>query len=116
MFIKTIKSWFFRKKQQNAKREDRRYLAKDRVNLVSVRHYVQLYGVLRSVTYPPAGSTDSFSATLFDGTGSIDLIWLGRSSVPGIIPGTHLLVSGIVVDFQGALSVLNPDYQIIPEL
>lgn len=121
MGIKALKNWFSVKKKSSKSKATREsnteneHLAKDRVNHISVRNHVQLYGVLRSVTYPAEGSTDSFSATLFDGTGSIDLIWLGRKSVPGIIPGTHLLISGVVVDFQGALSVLNPDYQIVPE-
>lgn len=80
---------------------------------VQLRQRVGLYGVLRSVTYPPTQKGGSFSATLFDGTGSIDLIWLGRRFVPGIEPGIHIHVEGMIGERGGTLCVMNPSYQIV---
>lgn len=83
------------------------------VNTLQERKRVSLYGVLRSVTYPPAQGNGSFVATLFDGTGSIDIVWLGRKEVPGVVPGAHMHVQGVVVRHRGTLCVMNPSYQIV---
>lgn len=82
---------------------------------VRPRQRVKLYGVLRSITYPSPGSSQSFTATLFDGTGSIDLVWLGRLEVPGIKAGIHLRIQGMVLERNHTFSVINPNYQIVAE-
>ena len=62
----------------------------------SIRERSTLSGVLRSVTYSPPTAPPELSAELYDGSGSIDLVWLGRRDIPGIEPGRRLLVTGRV--------------------
>ncbi len=59
-----------------------------------LRQRVQLSGVIRSVTFPPGGSAPELTAELYDGSGSVDLVWLGRREIPGIEPGRRLTVTG----------------------
>lgn len=81
---------------------------------VAERQKASLFGVLRSVTFPPPTATGSFSGTLFDGTGSIEVVWLGRKNVPGIKAGIRLAVQGMVISRSNGLCVINPTFQIAP--
>jgi len=47
-------------------------------------------------------------AVLEDGTGTVVLRWLGRPAVPGVGPGTELVVEGTVADVRGVPVILNP--------
>jgi hypothetical protein len=73
-------------------------------------------GVLASVTIRPDGGTPGFDAELFDGTGRLRLVWLGRPGIPGIDPGRRVSVSGRVVRAPGAAvaTVFNPRYTLLP--
>lgn len=75
---------------------------------------VRLGGVLTAVTYPPADATPILRAKLFDGTGTAELVFLGRRAVPGIDPGRRLTAEGTVAD-EGAGPVLyNPGVDLAP--
>jgi len=85
----------------------------------ALRTRVQLSGVLRSVTYPPAGSAPELTAELYDGTGSVDLVWLGRREIAGIEPGRRLTVTGTLCrpDHGQARPVLyNPAYRLLASI
>jgi hypothetical protein len=74
-----------------------------------------LAGVLASVTVHPVGTTHGLDAELFDGTGRVRLVWLGRERIPGIDPGRCLSIRGRVVHSTGhALpTVFNPRYTLL---
>ncbi|QPK82210.1 DNA-binding protein [Schaalia sp. ZJ405] len=83
------------------------------IRQVRDRQHATLFGSVLSMTYPPAGSTLSLAATLYDGTGSIELRWPGRRDIPGLSVGAHLEVEG-TAGFQGDhLVIINPAYRII---
>ena len=84
------------------------------VREVTERQKASLFGVLRSVTFPAPTGAGSFTATLFDGTCSIDVVWLGRKSVPGIKAGIRLAVQGTVIARSNGFCVINPTFQIEP--
>jgi hypothetical protein len=73
---------------------------------------VELYGRIRAVQHnPKVGDTSpTLEAELFDGTGSVTLIWLGRSIIPGLLAGTHLRVRGRVAVRQDRKVIFNPYY------
>jgi hypothetical protein len=53
----------------------------------------------------------SFDACIDDGTGSILARWLGRTSVPGLVPGVQVCVEGTATEVAGRLVILNPLYR-----
>ncbi len=71
-------------------------------------------GTLRAVTARPLGSSPAVQADLWDGTGSITLVWLGRGSIPGVEPGRKILVRGRVTQIRGVRTIFNPDYELGP--
>ena len=48
-----------------------------------------------------------------DNTGSITLVFQGRTSVPGIERGTRLMVKGTVTSLRREAVILNPQYEIV---
>ena len=51
------------------------------------RTRVKLSGTLRTVTLRPRGGVPALEAELFDGSGAITLVWLGRRQITGIGAG-----------------------------
>jgi len=51
--------------------------------------------------------------TIADNTGSVTLVFQGRSEVPGIERGTRLLVRGTVSSLRREAVILNPQYEIV---
>ena len=50
------------------------------------RESVRLRGHLRTVTLLPRGGVPALEAELYDGTGTVTVIWLGRRRIAGIAP------------------------------
>jgi len=75
---------------------------------------VRLHGVVKSVTLRPREALRALEVELFDGSASIDLIWLGRRSIAGVHAGSVLDVTGRVVRHHGRLALFNPRYSLRP--
>ncbi len=71
-------------------------------------------GVLRSVVLRPAAQVQAVEAELYDGSGSLTLIWLGRRQIAGIEPGRRILVEGRVAQVRGEQRMFNPRYELLP--
>ncbi len=69
-------------------------------------------GVLRSVTLRPSEEVPTLVAELYDGSGSLDLVWLGRREIAGIVPGRRLVVEGMVTQLDGRRALFNPRYRL----
>ncbi len=76
------------------------------------RQYVSLHGTLRTVTLRPRGGVPALEAELYDGTGLITLIWLGRRRIAGIEPGRNLSVEGRLGVHEGTRVMFNPRYEL----
>lgn len=76
------------------------------------RARVRLVGSLRSVTLRPRAGVPALEAELFDGTGSVVLIWLGRREIAGIDAGRTLRVEGLVSCTDGRKVMYNPTYEL----
>jgi hypothetical protein len=75
---------------------------------------VCMIGRLRSVRFTPRTNLPTLEAELYDGTGTVSLVWLGRRRIPGIEPGRSLLVRGRICE-QGSREVIfNPWYELLP--
>jgi hypothetical protein len=67
---------------------------------------------LRTVTQRPHGPSLTMEADLWDGTGSIRLVWLGRRDIPGIQPGRRMVVHGRLTAVDGEPAIFNPTYEL----
>lgn len=78
------------------------------------RERVRVAGTLRTVTLRPRAGVPALVADLYDGSGSISLIWLGRRQIPGIEPGRALVASGRVTRDNEHRVIFNPRYELRP--
>ncbi len=80
---------------------------------VAHRDHVHVTGKVHSVRVQPLRGTPTFELTLVDGSGALDVVFLGRRSIAGITPGVTLSVEGAVGEHRGRLAMLNPEYRIL---
>lgn len=85
------------------------------VGEVVPRTHTTVSGVLRAVTYGPVSAKPVLTGQLYDGTGSIDLVWIGRRSIAGIRPGAHLRAEGMVAAGRTRPTIYNPAYELLGE-
>lgn len=78
------------------------------------REKVCIAGTLRTVTIRPRAGVPSLEADLWDGTGDVAVIWLGRREIPGIGPGRHIRVRGRITTLGGHRAIFNPIYELLP--
>jgi len=76
------------------------------------RERVELAGTLRAVTTRPRGGSLTMEAELWDGTGRVTLVWLGRREIPGIQPGRRIVVHGRLTSQHGQPTIFNPSYEL----
>lgn len=71
-------------------------------------------GVLKSVSLRPRAGLPAVEADLFDGSGHVTLVFLGRRTIAGIEPGRTLMATGRVTCLDGQPMLFNPRYQLFP--
>ena len=82
------------------------------INGVHDREIVTLYGELKNVSLAPRAGTPTLEASLYDGSGVVTLVWLGRRKIAGIKPGAGLVVWGRVSCQDGQRIIYNPRYEL----
>jgi hypothetical protein len=70
-------------------------------------------GRLRAVVYTPSETVPTLEAELFDGSDSMDLVWLGRRRIAGLEPGRRVVARGRVGDHNGRKAIYNPWYELL---
>ncbi len=75
---------------------------------------VKVVGRLKSVVYTPSETVPTLEAELFDGSDSLDLVWLGRRRIAGVEPGRRVMARGRVGVHNGRLAIYNPWYELLP--
>lgn len=78
------------------------------------RRRCRVAGTLRTVTLRPRGGAPSLEAELYDGSGAVDLIWLGRRRIAGIEPGRAICAEGLISVQDGRKVMFNPRYELRP--
>lgn len=81
---------------------------------VSRGELVNVTGRLRTVVYTPRTNLPTLEAELYDGSGTITLVWLGRRRIAGIEPGRTVSVQGRVAVREGDCVIYNPYYELVP--
>jgi hypothetical protein len=78
------------------------------------REHVTVAGTLRTVTLRPRAGVPALVAEVYDGSGSLSLVWLGRRQIRGIDPGRSLVAHGRIT-YDGEQPVIfNPRYELRP--
>ena len=75
---------------------------------------VTVAGTLRAVTLRPRAGVPTLEAELYDGTGSLTLIWLGRRRIGGIECGRSLVARGRLTTHDGRPTLYNAEYELRP--
>ena len=86
----------------------------DQIASAADRHEVRLRGTLRTVTLRPRGGVPALEAELYDGTGAITVIWLGRRRIGGVAPGRSIQVRGRIGVHDHTRVMFNPRYELMP--
>jgi hypothetical protein len=73
----------------------------------------QVVGRLRAVVYTPSETVPTLEAELFDGSDSIDLVWLGRRRIVGLEPGRRIVARGRIGVHNGHKAIYNPWYELL---
>lgn len=75
---------------------------------------VSISGTVRSVTLRPREQTPALEIELYDGTGSVTVIWMGRRRILGIAPGRRMTVWGRLTCSADEPRIFNPRYELKP--
>ncbi|HEY7755320.1 MAG TPA: DNA-binding protein [Actinomycetota bacterium] len=82
-----------------------------RIREAENRSRVKLAGVVRRITVRPLEGSESLEALLYDGTGEVVVVWMGRRSIHGLNLGTHLVVEGLIADQRAGRRIVNPSFE-----
>jgi hypothetical protein len=82
------------------------------VSQCSIGAPVCVAGSLRAVVLRPRAGVPTLEAELYDGTGTVTLIWLGRRRIRGIDPGRQLVARGRLTRHDGRETIYNPSYEL----
>lgn len=75
---------------------------------------VTVCGPLRSVTIGPMSGLPTLQAEVYDGSGRVTLVWIGRRRIAGIEPGRVLSATGRLGTLDGHRVIFNPRYRLRP--
>ncbi|MCW2545136.1 MAG: hypothetical protein JWM40_2688 [Frankiales bacterium] len=73
---------------------------------------VCIAGTLKAVVLRPLAGVPTLEAELYDGTGTVTLVWLGRRRIRGIDPGRTLVARGRMTSRAGKPTLFNPEYEL----
>ena len=77
------------------------------------RQFAEIAGRVRSMAIGNESGVHELRCVIADNSGSITLVFQGRTNVPGIERGTRLLVKGTVTSLRREAVILNPQYEIV---
>jgi hypothetical protein len=71
-------------------------------------------GTIRAVTARNRSGAPSLEVDVYDGSGNVTLVFLGRRSIPGLEAGRSLKASGRVNRDDRRVTIFNPRYELLP--
>jgi hypothetical protein len=78
------------------------------------RSPVTVFGTVRAITIRPRAGVPALEAELYDGSGSVTLVWLGRRTLAGLAAGRQLRATGRLTTAEGRRLIYNPRYELVP--
>jgi len=79
------------------------------------RDSVCVAGTIRSVTQKSRAGSPSLEAEVYDGSGSVVAVFLGRRRIPGIEAGRSIVIRGRLTTQDHKPTVFNPRYELMCE-
>ncbi|MGH3744596.1 MAG: OB-fold nucleic acid binding domain-containing protein [Mycobacteriales bacterium] len=89
-------------------------LGATRVTACQLGRECSVAGTVRTVRLAPLAGAPTFQVDLWDGSGTIRLVFLGRRTVRGLETGRALMATGRLTRREGRLTIFNPRYEIVP--
>jgi hypothetical protein len=83
------------------------------VTACRVGQKVSVAGTIRCVRLAPLAGAPTFEVDLWDGSGTVRLVFLGRRSIPGLAAGRTLVADGRLTESGGRMTVFNPRYELL---
>jgi len=77
------------------------------------RSPVTVFGTVRAITIRPRAGVPALEAELYDGSGTVTLVWLGRRTLSGIAAGRQLRATGRLTTAEGRRLIYNPRYELV---
>ena len=74
-----------------------------------------VFGTVRALTIRPRAGTPALEAELYDGSGVVTLVFVGRRTIAGIEPGRRMRATGRVTTNEGRRLIFNPRYELLPD-
>lgn len=84
------------------------------VSRCSLGGEVCIAGTLKAVVLRPLAGVPTLEVELYDGTGTVTLVFLGRRRIRGIEPGRSLVARGRLTKRAGRPTLYNPSYELRP--
>lgn len=79
----------------------------------TARERVVVAGHIVAVRVAPTSSSKRFEVDVDDGSGRLTLVFMGRRSVDGVVPGARIKAIGRVCALDGRPAIFNPRYELI---
>ena len=79
----------------------------------AVRERARFAGVVRRITVRPVHGFDALEVELYDGSGELSVLWLGRRTIPGLTLGSRLVVEGVLGLDRDRRRVVNPTFEFL---
>ena len=73
---------------------------------------VTVLGTIRAMTIRPRAGVPALEAELYDGSGTVTLVWLGRRTIAGLGPGRQIRAAGRITTNEGRKLIYNPRYEL----
>jgi hypothetical protein len=83
------------------------------VKACTARRNVCVTGTVKSVTLKSLAGAPSLEAEIYDGTGSVTAIFLGRRRICGIETGKNMVLHGRITEREGQRIIYNPRYELL---
>ncbi len=84
------------------------------INCCTPGETVTVRGMVRSVTLRPRSTAPALEVELYDGSGTVTVVWLGRRAIPGIDAGRTMVVCGRLTCNTEKPTIYNPKYELKP--
>jgi hypothetical protein len=82
-----------------------------RVAEAKPRTRVKIAGVVRRITIRPVEGFEALEVVIYDGTGEVNAVWLGRRSIGGLVLGSRLILEGVIGREHDELRMVNPTFE-----